>query len=134
MTLYFTSTSNKPFGYGITIAGQPIDEHASNIKSTNKNVLEIDGLEANGYDDTIILFTVKKLGTAAITYTIGDKKYQTKIQVKKYTNPVKSVTITGIKNGKSSNLVGLTNKNTNSKKIALKKTVSDPKIQVTAKK
>ena len=40
-------------------------------------------------------------GTAKVTYKIGKKSYTLKIVVKAYTNPISSITMTGINKGKS---------------------------------
>ena len=55
----------------------------------------------NGYEDigkTVRMsFNSQKLGTSTVSYKIGSKTYKTKVTVLKYTNPVKSLTIPGIK-------------------------------------
>ncbi len=101
----------------------------SSVKSSNKNCIEISYVASDS-----ISYTVKKPGTAVVSFKIGNKNYKTKVYGKKYVNPAKSVSITGVKNGSQANLAGLTNKNTGSKRLALKKTVKNPKVQVTAKK
>ena len=101
----------------------------SSVKSSNTNRVEISYVSANW-----ITYTVKKPGAAVISFKICSKKYRTKIYGKKYQNPAKSVVITGVKNGTRTNLASLTNKNTSSKQLHLKKTVKNPKVQVTARK
>ena len=101
----------------------------SSVKSSNKSRIKISYVSTN-----MITYTVKKPGTAVISFKIGSKKYQTKIYGKKYQNPAKSVVITGVKNGARTNLASLTNKNTSSKQLHLKKTVKNPKVQVKAGK
>lgn len=44
---------------------------------------------------------LKKNGTSTISFTIGSKTYQSKITVKSYTNPLKTVTMTGVSGGKN---------------------------------
>ena len=101
----------------------------SSVKSSNKSRIKISYVSTN-----MITYTVKKPGTAVISFKIGSKKYRTKIYGKKYQNPAKSVVITGVKNGARTNLASLTNKNTSSKQLHLKKTVKNPKVQVKAGK
>ena len=101
----------------------------SSVKSSNKSCVKIGYISSDS-----ISYTAKKPGKAVISFKIDSKKYQTKIYVKKYQNPAKSVVITGVKNGSRTNLASLTNKNTSSKQLHLKKTVKNPKVQVTARK
>lgn len=51
---------------------------------------------------------VKKAGTATVSFQIGNgrKVYTTKVRVKPYENPLKTVRIAGIKNGAGTNLAG----------------------------
>lgn len=43
-----------------------------------------------------ISLTAKKAGTSTVSYKIGSKTYKTKLTVKNYVNPVKSLTVSGI--------------------------------------
>lgn len=43
----------------------------------------------------------KKAGTSTVFFKIGSKTCKTKVTVKKYTNPVKSLTISGVNSGKT---------------------------------
>lgn len=51
---------------------------------------------------------IKKAGTATVSFRIGKGKkvYSTKVRVKPYENPLKTVRIAGIKNGAGTNLAG----------------------------
>ena len=62
------------------------------------------GYKGSGYNYSIEL-RAKKAGSANISFKIGSKKYTSKVTVKAYTNPISSLTVTGVKNG-SSNLAG----------------------------
>ena len=73
---------------------------------------------------------VNHTGTATVKYKIGDESYALKVQVLGYKNPVKSITLTGVKSGK--NFSSLTKKNLTMKTLPLKKTVSSAKLKVTS--
>lgn len=76
----------------------------------------------------------QKAGITTVSFKIGDKQYKTKVYVKKYTNPLKSISITGLKDGNKTNLANLTNTTNITKKIELPGTVKNPKVQMIAKK
>ena len=63
------------------------------------------GYKGSGYSYSIEL-NAKKAGNANISFKIGSKKYTSKVTVKAYTNPISSLTVTGVKNGSNSNLAG----------------------------
>lgn len=74
---------------------------------------------------------VNHSGTATVKYKIGTKAYSMKVQVLDYKNPVKSITLTGVKSGK--NFAALTKKTMQiSKSISLPKNVSSAKLAVSA--
>ena len=76
------------------------------------------GNKGSGYSYSIEL-RAKKAGSANISFKIGSKKYTSKVTVKAYTNPISSLTVTGVKNGSSSNLAGkFKNKNYSSLKLS----------------
>lgn len=54
----------------------------------------------NTYSYTIDL-KLKKKGTTVITFKVGGETYSTKVKVVKYTNPVKTLKIKGVKSGKN---------------------------------
>ena len=56
------------------------------------------GDESYGYQ---IYLRFSQAGTAKVTYKIGKKSYTLKIVVKAYTNPISSITMTGVNKGKS---------------------------------
>lgn len=63
------------------------------------------GYKGSDYSYSIEL-RAKKAGSANISFKIGSKKYTSKVTVKAYTNPISSLTVTGVKNRSSSNLAG----------------------------
>ena len=63
------------------------------------------GNKGSGYSYSIEL-RAKKAVSANISFKIGSKKYTSKVTVKAYTNTISSLTVTGVKNGSSSNLAG----------------------------
>lgn len=90
----------------------------TSIKSSNKNVFEpvtlyrsensdttyyIGGSKKESYSSvwSDINIEAKKPGTANLSFKVGSKTYTSKITVKKYTNPLKSLTITGINSNKN---------------------------------
>lgn len=74
---------------------------------------------------------VNHSGTATVKYKIGTNSYSLKVQVLDYKNPVKSITLTGVKSGK--NFAALTKSSMYlSKSISLPKNVSSAKLAVTA--
>lgn len=120
----------------------------SSVKSSNKTVAEPTYLDhytntykteyfngqkatSGSYKTANLSFMSKKSGTSTISYKIGSKTYKTKITVKKYVNPVKSISLFGIKNGKSTNLAGLL-KSANNTSVKLGATKKNQTIKVTA--
>lgn len=51
-----------------------------------------------------ISLDIKKAGTAKVSFKVGNKAYVSTVKVLSYINPISSLTITGVKNGSSSNL------------------------------
>ena len=75
----------------------------------------------------------KNTGTAKVTYKIGKKSYTTNVKILAYTNPVKSITVTGINSGKS--FANLTKNEAYAQKdLKFKSTVKSAKVQVQAAK
>ncbi|MCD7735910.1 MAG: hypothetical protein LUI07_02920 [Lachnospiraceae bacterium] len=61
------------------------------LKSNDTSIVKI---YKNTVDDgTEILLLPKKTGTTKVSFKVGNKKYTTKITVKKYVNPISSVTV-----------------------------------------
>lgn len=77
--------------------------------------------------------TAKRPGTGTVSFKIKNRQYKTKVTVKKYVNPARSVVIPGLTYKDDPNLAGLTDKKTDSAKITALKTIDDPKIQITAR-
>lgn len=79
----------------------------SSVKSSNKAVGEVTEINGTYYfeKDNInnsycyLYVTGKKAGTTTISYKVGSKTKKTKLTVKKYVNPVKKITLTGVNDG-----------------------------------
>ena len=55
----------------------------------------------NHYYNYIIQLRMKKTGTTTISYSIGAKTYKLKVKILPYENPVKVISLSGVKNGKN---------------------------------
>lgn len=107
----------------------------SSIRSSRNNikVKNVRYYKREGIRSGILTLTVKKAGTSTISFKIGKKKYQTKIIAKKYVNPVRFLTISGIKDGDNTDLADLTKNFDMAQSIRPYKTVDkNAKIQVEA--
>ena len=131
----------------INISGLKSDQSLTpeNVKTSAKSVVGLEyinnsthktefnywsGENASGGTtrESTIGLILKKPGKSTISYTIGTKTYTTKVTVLKYVNPLSSLTITGINNGKTIHKKFAKNKYAT---IKLPKTVS--KARITAK-
>ncbi len=98
-----------------------------NVKSSNKTAVipyfisyastKNDNLDKNGkikstdkYTNTYVYFKARNAGTATVSFVAGNTTYKQKVIVKKYTNPLKTLTISSVQNEK--NLAGLFKKQT----------------------
>ena len=115
VTRYLSSTDGDGYAYiyvyGLT-KSQTIKKSSVKV-SNNKVVADTLGhyasvykkLSKNGYTGKSysagIELTLKKAGTSTVSFKIGSKTYETKVTALKYVNPVKSLTITGVKSGKN---------------------------------
>jgi hypothetical protein len=154
-TYYLTSKDGGSYE-SIFINGLSKSSEISKIKSSDKSVVTLDSYQKYSYTDSstttylnsesegysnsetgytaYIGFILNKAGTTDITYTIGKKNYTTTITVKDYTNPLKTVEISGLKNGKSSNLKGLVDSSSTASALKLKSDQKNTKIKLAAKK
>ncbi|MDO4308660.1 MAG: hypothetical protein Q4C77_17735 [Eubacteriales bacterium] len=149
VTLYRTDKSSQSY-VNIYISGLTSKQSVvkSSIKSSNKTVASpyclsyytntSKGSFFNGqaaFSDsskmTNISLMSQKSGTSTISYKIGNKTYKTKVIVKPYTNPIKSISLFGIKNGKTTNLAGLM-KSKSYTSVKLPATKKKQTIKVTA--
>lgn len=136
-------TSNQ---FSIKISGMKKSQKITAVKSSNKKVKAIEGLYVEG-EGGVVSYTVdndiKKNTSADISFKIAGKKYKTKVIAKTHTNPVKALSISGVSVKGKKNLASLTNKlsmastdgtlkGTSGLKVT--KTITNPKLQVTAKK
>jgi hypothetical protein len=157
LTFYMDSKSKDmtTFSY-IYIYDLSKNSEITNIKSSKKSVVGLESYRKSSYVSTYsveslssdeepyssndesysatIEMTLYKAGTSNITYTIGKKNYTTKVTVKNYTNPLETVEISGLKNGKSSNLKGLVDSASSASGLKLKSAQKDAKINLAAKK
>ncbi len=86
---------------------------------------------SNNYSYSIGLKLLKK-GSSRVSFQIDNKKYETTVNVKDYTNPLKTVKIAGLKNGKSTNLASKL-KSQNTTNLKLTKNKSNAIIEVAVK-
>ena len=118
MTVYLSSTGSSDLRWdSLSIFGAGASAVKS-VKSSNTSVLEVasstgskvsysevdymdGGKESSRVSEyAYINFIPKKAGTSTISFKVGKKTYKTKVTVKKYTNPVASVTMEGVNKGK----------------------------------
>lgn len=103
----------------IDVSGLTAKNKLSSPKSSNSSVVQIisysnssnahksvkvadEGYNGNtSYYYGSVTIKAKKAGTATVSYKIGSKTYKTKVTVKKFTNPVKSITLTNVNGGKN---------------------------------
>ncbi len=134
VSTYLGAKSSK-YGFMHTYAEIEIKNCAAkptDVKLYSKNV----GLTAVNYDKGSktagITVNSAKAGTYKVTFKIKGTKYSCNVVFKKHTNPVSTVKITGVKNGK--NIASYTqNANQNSTKLKLKKNVSNAKLTLKIK-
>ena len=74
---------------------------------------------------------LKKAGTAKVSFKIGNKTYKTTIKVKNYTNPLSSVTLTGVNSGK--NIASKMNSSNYCSTLKLTKTTRNAVVKVKPK-
>jgi hypothetical protein len=155
--IYYLSSKNGTAYGSIYISGLSKSSEVTKIKSSKKSVVALDYVEKSSYTSSSVTknlgqdsssestsgsksysayigFNILKAGTSDITYTVGKKSYTTKITVKKYTNPLKTVEISGLKNGKKSNLSGMVDKSSSASALDLKSDQKNAKIKIEAKK
>lgn len=148
ITMYLQSNYIENEG-SIYISGLSKNSKVKNVKSGKKSVVEVKSVrnddveytkeymnaskkkKTSKYTDATIWFDCLREGKTNISYKIGKDKYKTQINVLKYENPAKTVKISGIKSGKSSNLAGML-KNDSVKWLTLDKDVENPNIFVEA--
>lgn len=107
------------------ISGVSDSKDVTNIKSSNPKIIPND---MEMVSDGTLRFHAKKAGKATISFKIKGKSYKTKITLKKYVNPVKYISITGIKNKGKTNLANLSDK-----KMIIDLKTSKPKVVPKAK-
>lgn len=88
------------------------------------------GFGYNSYSYTIGL-ELKKAGKAKISFKIGNKTYTSTVTVKNYTNPLSSVTVTGVNSGK--NIASRLNSSSSCSTLKLKKTTKNAVVKVKPK-
>lgn len=97
----------------------------SSVKSSAPSVVRVTGIDRNIYisydsdsgsrlEETDVLnLHYTRTGTSKISFKIGKKTYTSTVKVLPYVNPVSQLTISGVKNGSSSNLAGKTSRGCN---------------------
>lgn len=141
-TFYLTTSPNQvgTLEVGGMTGSQSLKK--ANIKSSDSSVAKLlsisnttykrnDWVNTSTYSDKqgSILLTLKKPGTTTISYKIGSKTYKTKARVRKYVNPLSSLTITGINGGK--NIRSIFNK-VSDPSYKISKSISNIKIKAKA--
>ncbi len=109
----------------LSISGALNSKDVKNIKSSNPKIIPNDMKVGS---DGLLRFHAKKAGRATISFKIKGKAYKTKITLKKYVNPVKYISITGVKNKGKTNLANLSDK-----KMRIDLKTSKPRVAPTAK-
>ena len=85
-------------------------------------------------DDSVYIgFQFYRPGTSTVRFRIGKRTYTSKVKVLSYTNPLSKVTITGVKNGRSTNLAPMF-KNHNQTAIRMQKAQKNAEVAITAAK
>lgn len=120
----------------------------SSVKSSKTSVLALDSI-TNGSSSSKtqywnggktnssssryvnINLMAKKAGTSTVSYKVGSKTYKTKVTVKSYVNPIKTLKISGVKNGSSTNLASKF-KTSNRNNGKLSSSSSNGTVKVTA--
>ena len=95
------------------------DETSSDVNEENENYSSGIGLK------------LKKAGKTTVSFKVDNKTYKSVINVKAYSNPFKSIKISGVKNGK--NIASLFNKKSNGGEATLSKTTKNASINVSMK-
>lgn len=77
-----------------------VDTKSQTKRIYNPKTGKVENKKINASTVTLY-YLIKKTGTATLTYTVGNTTYKRKITVKKYTNPLKSLTVTGVNGDKN---------------------------------
>lgn len=146
-TMYAHSTDGSVKGWTGVDVGELVTP--KKCKSTNSSVASVGGYnayEATDYyyradekkfesitNKTInVSVTIKKAGKATVSFKAGKDTYKLKVNVLKYTNPLKLLKVSGVEGGKD---IASKYKKADTKEFkALKKTVKEGKITVKASK
>jgi hypothetical protein len=148
-TTYRTSKStNYPELVQFTVSGLSKSDEVKKVKSSKASVAtpylieyhssswsveddQTGGKDSGSNYNALIQSWIQKAGTTNISYTIGKKKYTTKVTIKNYTNPLESLKITGVQNG--TNLANLADKSTDPSPLSLSNDQEDATISISAK-
>lgn len=121
---------------GINVMDLKKGQKITNVKVSPKGFLKDVGYQVDTTDKYTygyIYGKARKLGSCSVSYKIGSKTYKTKVTVKKYVNPVRSISITGLRCKNKPNLASLTNNMVDTRKIEVPKTIKRPRLKVSAK-
>ncbi len=110
----------KPWYLSRSISSYKTEYFSSNMTGDSNNYYSYDiGLE------------LKKAGKAKISFKIGSKTYTSTVTVKNYTNPLSSVTITGVNGGK--NIASKLSSSSSCSTLKLTKTTRNAVVKVKPK-
>ncbi len=144
-TVYLTSKSGTGYA-SIYVTGT---NKFTSVSSSNTSVASISGASGwtdaySSYDASLketysgtskganINLTTKKAGTTTVKFKTGGKSYSTTLTVKSYTNPAKSIKISGVNSGK--NLKSKLNNSASYSGLKVAKKTKSATIKVTAAK
>ena len=143
MTVYLTPSRN--VGGFLYVRGLTGSQRLkkSDIKSSNPSVAKLGSVDYSTYKSNTygesstyidkysrIMFGCNKPGTSTISFKVGSKTYKSKVTIRKYVNPLSSLTITGINGGKS---IHRTFNKENECDYKFNKTVSNARIRAKAR-
>lgn len=87
----------------------------------------------DGSKHAILRFTIKRPTISTISFKIGKKRYQTRLQARRYSNPVKNMVIPGImQNGKKKADLASMTRDFDTSGGTLERTIKNAKIEIRA--
>lgn len=134
--LQCTKSSEKIKKSTMRISDSSVAEFISLVRSTQKNEIQFwgDYDQDQAYANYTYSMDMRlmKPGKTKVSFKIGNKKHTVNLTVKKYTNPIKKLTITGVKGGK--NIASKFSKNSQCLDLSVTKKANNAVINVTANK
>ncbi len=126
VTVYLARKTGKSSKYSSDSIKVNTSKSVESVKSSKKSVVGGLLVEPHG-SYSLIDFTGKKAGTSTISFKVDSKTYKTKVTVKKYTNPIKTLKVTGVSSGKN---IASKVKKTREANVSLKKTKKNAKLTI----